>query len=327
MVGQPEGYTGHIRDPKVWRHDGQWYMVLAAQDLELQGKVLLLRSEDLTEWTLLGEIAGSGLGGIARFGYMWECTDLFILENKEVLITCPQGVDAEARRYLNQYQSGYFVGDLDYDTGRYQHGPFTELDYGHEFYAPQTTQTEDGRRLLIGWMGVPDQDEFSQPTIRHGWLHIMTCPRELTLQGELLYQRPARELQSLRDQYQRYTDVANAVPECAVTQAELVIKTDGVFQANFADTLWLHCEDEGVTLLRKGLLDGADEYRYWPGKVETLQILCDSSSIEIFINDGEGVMSSRYFPAKPATVTFSGEAQLEVEHWLLRKAATGIDDN
>jgi beta-fructofuranosidase len=38
-------------------------MVLGAQDLALRGKVLLLRSDDLHHWQLLGEIAGSGLGG------------------------------------------------------------------------------------------------------------------------------------------------------------------------------------------------------------------------------------------------------------------------
>ncbi|STW40564.1 sucrose-6-phosphate hydrolase [Klebsiella pneumoniae] len=38
----PEGYTGHVRDPKVWRQDGRWYMVLGAQDVQQRGKVLLL---------------------------------------------------------------------------------------------------------------------------------------------------------------------------------------------------------------------------------------------------------------------------------------------
>lgn len=32
----PEGYTGHVRDPKVWKHDGRWYMVLGAQDKQLR---------------------------------------------------------------------------------------------------------------------------------------------------------------------------------------------------------------------------------------------------------------------------------------------------
>lgn len=43
----PDGYTGHVRDPKVWRHDGQWYIVLGAQDRHKRGKVLLFTSADL----------------------------------------------------------------------------------------------------------------------------------------------------------------------------------------------------------------------------------------------------------------------------------------
>ena len=39
----PPGYSGHVRDPKVWRHQDQWYMVLGARDLQNCGKVLLLR--------------------------------------------------------------------------------------------------------------------------------------------------------------------------------------------------------------------------------------------------------------------------------------------
>jgi sucrose-6-phosphate hydrolase SacC (GH32 family) len=46
----PEGYTGHVRDPKVWQHEGRWYMVLGAQDVQKRGKVLLFSSADLHEW-------------------------------------------------------------------------------------------------------------------------------------------------------------------------------------------------------------------------------------------------------------------------------------
>jgi sucrose-6-phosphate hydrolase SacC (GH32 family) len=49
-------------------------------------------------------------------------------------------------------------------------------------------------------------------------------------------------------------------------------------------------------------------YRYWRGEVRSLRIFIDRSSVEIFINDGEGVMSSRYFPDYPAQLIFSGHA-------------------
>ncbi|STV16852.1 Sucrose-6-phosphate hydrolase [Klebsiella pneumoniae] len=39
----------HVRDPKVWRQDGRWYMVLGAQDVQQRGKVLLFTASDLRE--------------------------------------------------------------------------------------------------------------------------------------------------------------------------------------------------------------------------------------------------------------------------------------
>ncbi len=194
----PEGYSGHVRDPKVWRHQDAWYMVLGARDLQDRGKVLLLRSSDLRDWQALGEIAGSGLNDLGEFGYMWECPDLFSLDGGDVLICCPQGLAPQPERYLNRYQAGYLLGKLDYRQAAFSHGEFHELDAGFEFYAPQTTLAEDGRRLLFAWMGVPEQDEEAHPTRRYGWLHTMTCPLELSLRHGRLHQRPTRELQQLR---------------------------------------------------------------------------------------------------------------------------------
>ncbi|MFP3373927.1 sucrose-6-phosphate hydrolase, partial [Pseudomonas sp. SIMBA_068] len=76
-------------------------MVLAAQNTQLQGRVLLLRSDNLREWQNLGEIAGSKLGGLDAAGYMWECPDMFTLGDSTYLICCPQGVMPEEKRYLN----------------------------------------------------------------------------------------------------------------------------------------------------------------------------------------------------------------------------------
>ncbi|MEB3768367.1 sucrose-6-phosphate hydrolase [Acinetobacter sp. MD2] len=317
VIGQLAGYTGHIRDPKVWKHNNIWYMVLAAQDLQLQGKVLLLKSPNLEDWELLGEIAGSTVGDTPAFGYMWECPDLFHLDGYDILINCPQGVKAEARRYLNQYQCGYVLGQLDYATGNYSHQSFVELDYGHEFYAPQTTLTTDGRRLLVGWMGMPDQDEFSQPTLKFGWLHMMSAPRELSLKDGKLYQTPARELQTLRQHHQHLTGCADTLNTLDVPSAELIIQVNGNFQICIANTLWLQCDTQGITLTRQSLSRDENEVRYWDGKVEQLQILLDHSSVEIFINQGLGVMTSRYFPKNTPQLIFSGDANLEVDYWQL----------
>ncbi|MFS2221640.1 sucrose-6-phosphate hydrolase [Pantoea sp. B65] len=315
----PAGYTGHVRDPKVWRHQDQWWMVLGAQDLSLQGKVLLLQSADLKNWILKGEMAGSGLGGLGPFGYMWECPDLFRLAGRDILVVCPQGLAAEAQRYLNTFQSGYFSGELDYASGSYQHGEFHELDHGFEFYAPQTTASDDGRRLLIGWMGVPDQDEFCQPTVAQGWIHTMTCPRELSWQQGKLFQRPARELQQLRSEPRLFTGVADSLPKIDIGSVELALQVDGDFSASFGGILQLNCDAQGLILTRTNRRTGAAEQRFWSGKVTTLQILCDRSSVEIFINQGEAVMSSRYFPGARPQLCLQGNGALTLHHWRLKR--------
>lgn len=318
VIPLPHGYTGHVRDPKVWQHDGSWYMVLGAQDLQQQGKVLLLRSTNLLSWESLGEIAGSGLGGLGEAGYMWECPDMFTLGDSTFLICCPQGVMREARRYLNTHPSAYLSGELDYANARYQHGALHELDAGFEFYAPQTTLAADGRRLLVGWMGVPDGEEMHQPTVAHGWIHQMTCVRELTARHGRLLQQPVAELRALRGDEQTYHGAAEQMPALDAQSLELIVECEGDITLNFADTLILTWDKSELRLARRSLESGEWLYRYWCGSASRLQILCDRSSVEIFINEGEGVMSSRYFPAHPAQLTLIGGAELQARYWSLR---------
>ncbi|MGN4158071.1 sucrose-6-phosphate hydrolase, partial [Staphylococcus auricularis] len=98
-------------------------------------------------------------------------------------------------RFKNIYQSGYLVGQFDIDLHVMQHGDFTELDAGFDFYAPQTFEGKDGVRILIGWMGLPDTE---YPTDEEGWAHCLTIPRELSVDNGILKQRPLKALQHLR---------------------------------------------------------------------------------------------------------------------------------
>ncbi|ABO90992.1 glycosyl hydrolase family 32 [Aeromonas salmonicida subsp. salmonicida] len=210
VLDLPEGYSGHVRDPKVW-HDGQqWLMVLGARTLDDKGEVLLYRGESLQSWQLRGPIAGSGRGGLGEFGYMWECPDLFPLADRHVLISCPQGIAPQGEDYRNLYQCGWLAGQ--FDGEHFEHEAFHELDRGFEFYAPQTTLDSQGRRLLFGWLGLPEENEMSQPTIPYGWIHQMSCPRELFWQHEWLCQRPVAELAALKGELTRFEGVVSEFP-------------------------------------------------------------------------------------------------------------------
>lgn len=166
IVNQPDGYTRHIRDPKIWEKDGKYYAVIGIQSEKLEGKVVLYSSEDLKDWKFLGEIAGGNRNPLGDFGYMWECPDYFQLKDEktgkivDILAACPQGMEAEGDLYNNKYQSGYFFGKLNYEKSEFEiSSEFTELDRGHDFYVSQTMEDDKGRRILVGWMGVPEEED------------------------------------------------------------------------------------------------------------------------------------------------------------------------
>ncbi len=319
VIALPEGYTGHVRDPKVWQHDDFWYMVLAAQAPDLQGKILLYRSPDLTQWELLNELAGSCVNQLAEFGYMWECPDLFRLGNADILLCCPQGLAAKEYEYLNLYQAGYFIGELDYQTHRYQHGSFHEMDLGFEFYAPQTTETEDGRRLMFGWLGLPDDNRFAQPTVQYGWVDCLTCPRELIYRDGQLYQTPVSELKALRSTHElNWSGLAENAPALDAMSSELHVDVSSPFSLSFRENASLKWDGQQLIFTRLNWRTQQEESRYWFGELDHLQILLDASSIEIFINHGEACMSARYFPSAQKTqMKFDGAHPVSIRHWLL----------
>ena len=81
-----------------------------------------------------------------KIGTMWECPDFFELDGKHFLICSPQNMKAEKYRFHNGHNSVYFAGDYDEAKHMFQKEEPQPLDYGLDFYAPQTTELPDGRR-------------------------------------------------------------------------------------------------------------------------------------------------------------------------------------
>jgi beta-fructofuranosidase len=85
----------------------------------------------------------------------------------------------------------YFVGDFDAATCRFTARTRALLDYGSSFYAPNTMQVPDGRRLVWGWLnGFPGG---------RGWNGCLSLPRQLSFSRDgQLRQNPAPQLTKLR---------------------------------------------------------------------------------------------------------------------------------
>lgn len=283
----PEDYTCHIRDPKVWKQGEHYRMVLGGRKKNDSGAVLFYQSEDLKKWDLEKELTTE-----KHFGYMWECPDFFAMGEQEFLSVSPQGVEREEYRYQNIYLSGYFP----VKEGQVSEKEFREWDMGFDFYAPQTFVDGKGRRILIGWMGMPDaEEEYRNETLEEGWQHCLTVPRELTCQGERLYQYPVEELKNLRGDRLQLSE--NRCEATVQGPFDLEINTWGnPVTVTLCDAFTLECrEGEVILTMDEKAGAGRGKRKALLAETEQIRMLVDTSAVEIYLNHGEVVFSSRYY--------------------------------
>lgn len=291
----PEDLSKHVRDPKVWKQDGSYYMVLGARTKENQGVVLLFESEDRKNWNYVRRFQSE-----EPFGYMWECPDLYEIDGKTILSVSPQGVAQEGFRYMNKYQSGTFPIDGDFRTDGTP-GTFRELDGGFDFYAPQTFLADDGRRIQIGWMGMPDvEEEYTNKTTADGWQNVLTIPRELSVRNGIVCQNPVRELDAWWNREICFSEhFEGETGDCF----ELKLKLQGGdVKVTLSGGLLLHYSEK-ERIFRMEFTDAAlGAGRKIRGReletVKDMRIVVDVSCVEVFLNGGEDVFSTRFYPGK-----------------------------
>lgn len=328
IADKPEGYTEHFRDPKVWKENGKYYAIFGIQRENETGAAVIYESDDIHNWKLKGEMQTQ----LNDFGFMWECPDLFKLDNQDVFIFSPQGIEAADDQFENIYQSGYIIGDFQLDTLKFDHQAFKELDQGFDFYAPQTFIDKHGKRILIGWMGLP---EIDYATDQEDWAHCLTIPRELSIENGQLMQRPIEALKQLRTNKETAEGYANKhsvkLYPYEGKQFELLIDiieneaTEIYFDVRVSKKcstqIIYNTKEKSITLDRfeSGVVSEAVEKSTRVAKLDNdlkqLRIYSDTSSLEIFVNDGERVLTTRIFPDEDAvnfkTSTESGQVYLK----------------
>lgn len=337
IIHVPEGYTAHFRDPKVFQRNGDWYMVLGAQTIDQKGEAVLFTSPDLEYWSFQGPIAGSEFGELQDFGYMWECPDLFELGGKDILLVCPQGLSPQGLLFQNVFQSGFFAGEIDWEQYTLKHGDFVEMDRGFDFYAPQTTEDHDGRRLIVGWMGNAEEAGVVQPTIHHEWIHTLTIPRELEWKNGKLLQNPVEELKQLRQEEVQHkavvvTEDKMLLPQLEGRVFELDITIRAFHAAGFLvhfgeSSFYYHPETNIATFERRDFAgEGKEKRQCHLPALETIRIYKDTSSVEIFLNNGEEVFTSRVFDEPDKDDIFfsalDGQVTIDVVKWKLKKVTS-----
>lgn len=336
----PEGSSRFdFRDPKMWRKkDGTYCALIGSRPADGSGQVLLYTSGDGFHWQYKKVLAANN----DRFGKMWECPDFFELDGKGVLIVSPQDMLPRELEYHNGNGTVCLIGEYDEETDTFTEQYDQAVDYGIDFYAPQTVLTPDGRRVLIGWM--QNWETCAVRSTEDKWFGQMSLPRELSVKNGRLYQNPIRELEERRRDRVEYKEV-------------LVVDTislEGIKGRKADIELTIRPADE-QKLYRKFAVRFAQNAQYQTSvsfrpledilKIDRkfsgsrravihqrrsrvnsknghlkLRMILDRFSVEIFINDGEQVMSATLQTVPEADgISFfaDGEVKMDIVKYAL----------
>lgn len=319
----PNQGTKDFRDPKVfwYERDSKWVMVLAVAD-----RVELYESMNLIDWSYLSEFGRT----YGSHGGVWECPDLFALtaadgtEKWVLLLSINPGgpVGGSATQY--------FVGQFDGTTFTCDDAPSQSLwlDAGADNYAGVTwsdVPAADGRRLFLGWMS---NWNYGQKVPTDRWRSAMTVPRELkliaTAQGYRVASAPVRELDVLAgeqvvlvprrlvfglDYLSKHSPTpfrfqADLLAPRQVMDFVITLGSEGPEKLHFgysdADTTFF------VDRMTAGINDFSSGFparhtTKWKRTADTLEldVIVDRSSVEIFVNGGELVITELVFPERP----------------------------
>lgn len=332
----PKGFSIlDFRDPKIWKgNDGVYRVLIGGRDEQGLGALLLYTSTDCYHWNFKKVFARND----GRFGKMWECPDFFMLDGKGVIVISPQDMLPEGFEYHNGNNSICLIGEYDEASDEFVIEYDQCLDYGIDFYAPESAATPDGRRVMIGWM--QNWDTSSGHDIHDSYFGQMSLPRELSIVDNRLYQKPVKELEEFRKNKVTYSGVLIKDEEITLENIdgrtiELEIEVEAVDAEkmydkilisfakndNFHTDFYFRPKESVVKVDRK--FSGSRRALVHQRRAEIsskngylkARFILDKYSIEIFLEDGRQVMSTTIqtdLDAKNITFSAVGEVRMNV---------------
>ncbi len=304
-----------FRDPKVWREADGWKMVLAAGQ-----EVRFFSSQDLKKWAYLGSF-GKGYG---CHNGVWECPDLIRFEDKDVLIVNinPGGINggSATQYFVGNWDGKKFTIDPSQGTDTYW------MDYGKDHYATVSFyNAPDNRKVVLAWMS---NWQYAEVVPTEAFRSANSIPRDLTLvQKTDKYQllvKPSPEMSALSiPTYElRYDGSTPAtftlntdemvglvhlhIKAATPTQEDVILLQNNkseqvrILINRKTRTFSMDRQSAGKTsfhpdfpAITKAPLPQGDDF--------DIDLYLDRSSIELFMNNGELVMTNIIFPSQPLT--------------------------
>ena len=296
------------------------------------GTILLYRSKDAQHWEYVSVLSACH----NQYGRMWECPDFFRLDRKDVLFVSPQDMAAIGLEFHPGNANVCLIGTYDRKTYHLNRDSVQAIDYGLDFYAPQTLLTDDGRRVMIAWMQNWETSSCKMRELR--FMGQMTLPRELSIRNGRLYQNPVRELENYRRILIDYHNVLiNGEATLRGIYGRSIDMTVTIRPGNENNMykwfrLYLARDGENFTFIRyrpevgtikvdrthSGFPHDIVNVREFPAYMKDgvikLRVIMDRYSLELFVNDGEQAASFvLYTPIEAGAVSFSSDGSVLID--------------
>ncbi len=320
--------SNSFRDPQVFWHtpSASWIMAAARPHLH---QVSFYRSVDLKHWEHLSDFGPAG-----SYTNDWEVPDLFQLPvdgdstKKKWVLSIGQGPN-RMQYFLGRFDGRQFIADSN---------DVHWADYGTDFYAARSWRNEDGaldeRTVWLGWMSNWSYARYVPSSWGKGFESI---PRTISLKtfpdGIRLVQHPVDELKTLRREptllpHQRCSGVqplSGFQPERNTYELECTLHLKQSMKAglhllvgdNRKLVIGYDIQKKQLYIDRTHCTDAVNDSLFYRPFAVTMQaplllsggelrlhIFVDQSSVEVFANDGECVMS---------VLTYPGEEQKGIE--------------
>lgn len=303
VLHTPLEYTEHFRDPKVIKiNKNLYYMVIGAQLQNGNGAIALAKSNNGTTWSYMHTLA------YTNKYQMIECPDLFRINNQDIILYSLQSRDNDKDEAISSF-SCYKIVAFNQESGKIDEPNLDDsyqfIDYGFDFYAPQTFEYNNGRRIMYGWMSRMEDEQEKVFGENEQNIHCLTMPRELFIKKNKLYQRPVDELYSLLGKNIIHINEENDIKIMNPPNRTYYLYLSNLTNNNqlsiklYGDEVQIVYDKskKELELYRLNWVTKQSERKYCHiNDIDNIEIWSDQSSVEMFINNGEYVLSSRIFP-------------------------------
>ena len=295
-----------FRDPKIFKKNNKYYVVIGSKTNFNKGQVLFYESDDMKKWKYLSKFS------LPNMGEMWECPDFFEIDDKSIMIFSPINKETENLKFQNSNPNVYIIGKFDYNTGEFKEEHIGELDSGFDFYAPQTLIDLKGRIIMMAWANTWEKEQIPKRKSL-GWNGIMTFPRKVTLSNNKLMLMPVSEIDFyFKEAYSinNILEITNPVDENIKTfkdkkSGRIKFKISNTEKENIIHLCTKEDNKISIYLSKSKLcIEKKSELEHLKRELELTEnmkeilefdILIDNSIIEIFINNGEISFTSKLF--------------------------------